>query len=674
MKSKKNDKTNILNRLKELASLIEKHNFYYHNQDKPLISDKEFDLLVKENQDLEKKHPKLKLINSPETKIGSKVQNKFKKIKHKSLMLSLANGFVENDIYEFEERIKKFLNYKSNNKLEYLCEPKIDGLSLNLTYLNGKLNSAATRGDGSVGEDVTNNILNIKNIPDKLPYDFPEIIEIRGEIYLTKSDFENLNNKLEQKNKFANPRNAAAGSLRQLDTSISKSRPLKFLAHGLGFSSVNYKTLNNFYDHLNKWKISPNILRKKVDSIDSIMKYYSEINDLRSDLDYDIDGLVIKLNNIQNQVRLGIVGKNPRWSIALKFSAEKARTIIKSIDFQVGRTGAITPVARLNKVNLGGVLISNATLHNFDEINKKDIGIGDLVEVQRAGDVIPQVNKVIKKNTTKKFKVLPPKICPVCKSKTFREKDEAIVRCINKYNCKAQKIGQIIHFISKKALNIDGFGEKQAKQLFDLNFIKNVSDIFKLKKYKDLIISLEGWGELSFNNLLDSINSSKEITMEKFIYSLGIRFIGEINSEIIANEYKTIDNFLISSKDNKSLYNVDGLGPKAISSITDFFSFKKNIELIEELKNFISIKKLNKNIQKNFFTNKNIVFSGTLNTLSRDEAKHISKTVGAKILSSVSKNTDYLIIGEKAGSKTEKAKKLNVKILTENDFIKKIKN
>ncbi len=674
MKSKKNDEEKIVNRLKKLASLIKKHNFHYHTKDKPLISDKEFDLLIRENQNIEKEYPNLVLKNSPNNKIGSKIQNKFKKIQHKSTMLSLANGFDKQDIYEFDERIKKFLNYKGNVELEYLCEPKIDGLSLNLTYLNGKLNSAATRGDGSIGEDVTNNILNIKNIPNELKGNFPNIIEIRGEVYLNKSDFENLNKNLEQKFKFANPRNAAAGSLRQLDNSISQSRPLNFLAHGLGFCSEKYKTLVNFYEDLNKWKILPNTLRKKVSSIDSIMKYYNEINNLRSNLDYDIDGLVIKLNSIDNQIRLGIVGKNPRWSIALKFSAETARTIINSIDFQVGRTGAITPVARLNKVNLGGVLISNATLHNFDEINKKDIGIGDLVEIQRAGDVIPQVNKVLKKNKSKKSKILPPQFCPVCQNKTFKEKNEAVIRCSNKYECKAQKIGQLTHFISKKALNIDGFGEKQAKQLFELNYINNPSDIFQLKQYRDLIISLEGWGELSFNNLLKSIDISKKITMEKFIYSLGIRFIGEINSEIIANEYKTIDDFLLSSKNNENLYNVDGLGPKAISSIKDFFSFKKNIELIENLKKHILIQESNKQTKNNFFTNKNIVFTGTLNTLSRDEAKHLSKSVGAKILSSVSKNTDYLIIGEKAGSKEEKAKKLKVKILTENEFVKKIKD
>ncbi len=674
MKSKDNDKKNVIKRLKQLASLIKKHNYYYHNKDKPIISDKEYDLLVKENQELEKNYPKLKLKNSPNNQIGSKILNKFKKITHKSSMLSLPNAFEEKDIYEFDERIKKFLNYKKDEKLEYLCEPKIDGLSLNLTYENGKLTSAATRGDGNIGEDVSKNILHIKNIPKQIKSDYPKIIEVRGEVYLTKKDFENLNNQLNDKDKFANPRNAAAGSLRQLDSRISQSRPLKFIAHGLGYCTEVFDTLVDFYENLKKWGIYPNILRKKFSSIDLIMHYYNEINDLRSTLEYDIDGLVIKLNNIENQIRLGVVGKNPRWSIALKFSAEKARTVINSIDFQVGRTGAITPVARLNKVNLGGVLIANATLHNFDEINKKNIGVGDLVEIQRAGDVIPQINKVIKKNKIKQAAILPPNKCPVCESKTLKEEGEAVLRCTNKYNCYAQQLGQIIHFISKKGLNIDGFGEKQAKQLFDLKIIKNISDIFKLNKYKKTIVSLDGWGDLSFNNLLKSIEKSKKITFDKFIYALGIRFIGEINSEIIANEYKSIDNFLKLTINNENLFNIDGLGPKAIASINEFFSYQKNVQLLEELKRFVEIKYAKNKLIKKFFTNKNLVFTGTLTTLSRDEAKHMSKSVGAKILSSVSKNTDYLIAGEKAGSKIDKAKKLKINILSEKDFISKIKN
>ena len=406
-------KKDILNRLNQLAVLIEKHNQHYHNEDKPLISDSEFDKLVKENNELEKKFPDLKLEISPNNNIGSKTQNKFKKSKHLSTMYSLANGFDKKDLIEFDERIKKFLKLKKDVSLDYICEPKIDGLSLNLTYLNGLLVSAATRGDGKIGEDVTKNISNIKNIPKNLKGDYPDLIEIRGEVFITKSDFEKINTNLDDKNKFSNPRNAAAGSLRQLDYNISRSRPLKFLAHGLGNSSKNFFEFKNFYNNLEKYGIKINPLNLKTANIKSIYNFYTKINNKRSSLDYDIDGLVVKLNNLDNQKRLGIVGKNPRWSIALKFSAEKAITTIKDINFQVGRTGSITPVARLESINLGGVIISNATLHNFDEIRKKNIQVGDVVEIQRAGDVIPQVLRVTKKNSAKNKTIIPPKKCPI---------------------------------------------------------------------------------------------------------------------------------------------------------------------------------------------------------------------------------------------------------------------
>ncbi len=391
-------------------------------------------------------------------------------------------------------------------------------------------------------------------------------------------------------------------------------------------------------------------------------------------MDYDIDGLVVKLNNLSDQKRLGIVGKNPRWSLALKFSAEKARTLIKDIDFQVGRTGSITPVARLESVNIGGVIISNATLHNFDEIRKKNIQIGDVVEIQRAGDVIPQVLRVIKKNTNKAKNIEPPKKCPVCKGVTYKEKNEAILRCTNTYGCYAQKISQIIHFISKKALNIDGFGEKQAKQFYDLKIISNIVDIFLLEKNKNIIENLEGWGSLSFANLISSIEKSKTINLDKFIYSLGIRFIGEINAEILAKEFKNIDNFISLSDNTAALANIDGLGPKAISSIIEYFSYSQNLSLIKKLSKILDIKNNIISNSKNFFNNKSIVFTGTLKSISRDEAKHMAKEVGAKILSSVTKNTDYVIVGDKAGSKEKKARELNLNILSENDFLKKIKS
>ena len=671
MQKKLRDKK-IISRLNELAALIKKHNYLYHTEDRPKISDKEYDKLVRENQELEKKYPQLKLNNSPSNEVGSKVKSKFEKSIHLSPMHSLANGFNESDLIEFDERVKKFLNLDMNELLEYICEPKIDGLSLNLTYKKGVLISAATRGDGTIGENVIKNISNIKNIPQNLKNEYPDLIEIRGEVFLNKDDFEKINSELDEKNKFANPRNAAAGSLRQLDHNISRSRPLKFLAHGIGECSKDFINFENFYKNIENYGITVNKLTNKFSNLKSIYQMYEDINDKRSSLEYDIDGLVIKLNSLSKQKRLGLVGKNPRWAIALKFSAEKAKTIIQEIDLQVGRTGSITPVARLKSINLGGVIISNATLHNFDEIKKKDIQIGDTVEIQRAGDVIPQVLKVVKKSNKKKNIITPPKYCPVCGSKTFKEKNEAVLRCQNIYGCYAQRVSQIIHFVSKKALDIDGFGEKQVKQLYDLKLIRDVSDIFNIQNHRLQIESLEGWGRLSFNNLINSIENSKTIDLDKFIYSLGIRFIGEVNSEILAKEFKNIKNFIFASKETDALSNIDGLGPKAVGAIKEFFSYKQNILVLEKLSNQLNINENKLSDMNNFFNHKKIVFTGSLNSISRDEAKYLAKKVGAKIQSAVSKSTDYVIIGNKAGSKEKKAKDLKIKILSEEEFIKKI--
>ena len=671
-KKNKLDESSITNRLRKLSELIKKYNVHYHQDDRPKITDAEYDSLVKENNDLEKLYPHLILKDSPNNQIGARALKKFVKITHRTPMLSLANAFNQKDIIDFNDRIKKFINLKKNIFLDFICEPKIDGLSLNLIYENGILLNAITRGDGKIGEDVTQNILHIENIPNNLSINYPKVIEIRGEVYLSKKDFKRLNEKLPENEKFANPRNAAAGSLRQLDSKISKSRPLKFIAHGLGYSTKKYLTIDEFYEDLINWKIFPNKLSKKLSEFGDMMKYYNEIENLRGTIEYDIDGLVFKLNDLSKQERLGIVGKNPRWAIALKFSAEKAKTVIKSIDFQVGRTGAITPVARLEEINLGGVLISNATLHNFDEIEKKNIGKGDLVEIQRAGDVIPQVIKLIIKSKKNPKKILPPKTCPICNSPTIKEKDEAVLRCLNNIDCYAQKLGQIIHFISKKNFNIDGFGEKQAKQFYDLKIITNVSDIFKLEKFKQKILLLEGWGEISFNNLIEAINKSKKISLDKFIYSLGIRYIGETNASILAYEFLSIRNLIKSIQNTDLISNVDGLGPKVVSSLQSFFSVNSNKKLIEELNTIVAIKGLEKRSRNSFFSNKSVVFTGTLAKLSRDEAKYRAKTKGAKILSNVSSNTDYVVVGEKSGSKAEKAKNLGIKILSEEDFLKNI--
>ena len=666
----KNEKQ-ALARLKIIAKLVKKHNILYHQNDKPEISDKEYDNLIRENDLLEKKFPKLILTNSPNKITGGVLGSKFKKISHKAKMLSLGNAFTKEDLEEFLVRLKKFLNFSHNEKIYFISEPKIDGLSLNILYENGRIKYACTRGDGSIGEDVTLNIANIIDIPKKLKGEnFPKNIEIRGEVFLEKNDFINLNSQLKEDQKFSNPRNAAAGSLRQLNPNIAKSRPLKFLAHGIGYSDKNYENIENFYLDLNLWGIPHSNFVSKIETIDSMYDYYKKIENQRRSIKYDIDGIVYKVNDYNLQKRLGYVGKNPRWAIALKFSAEKTSTKIIDIDFQIGRTGAITPVARLEPVNIGGVFISNATLHNFDEIKKKDIRVNDIVEIQRAGDVIPQVLKVIKRDQIKSKKIIAPKLCPSCKKPTFKEKNEAVLRCTHSYNCEDQIIGQLVHFVSKKSMNIDGFGEKQVLQLYKLKIITTFNDIFNLNKYKKDILSLEGWGELSFNNLINSINKSKKPELDKFIFALGIRYVGEINSKLLSKEFLNVNEFIENSTNKERLLLIDGLGPKAIDSIVNYFIDKKNHIIIKKLANLIKVKNFKQPITNNIFSNKNLVFTGSLNELSREEAKHLALQKGAKIASGISKNTDFLIVGNKPGSKEKKAKDLNITILTEKEWLK----
>ena len=671
-KYKKEEK--IKKRLEELSRIINKHNILYHQKDNPEISDKKYDDYIKENNELEKQYPHLILANSPNKFVGSPISNKFNKIEHKSAMLSLANAFNKNDLSDFIERIKKYLNLEQKTNISFIGEPKIDGLSLNLTYEKGKLKTASTRGDGKIGENVSSNIINVIGIPKQLSgRSHPKEIEIRGEVFLNKKDFIKLNSNLQGKNKFSNPRNAAAGSLRQLDPNITKTRPLRFIAHGLGYSEKKYMTVNEFYNNLKLWGIPNSNLVNTFNSIDSMMDYYYSIENIRSSLKYDIDGIVFKINNYDLHNRLGFVGKNPRWAIALKFSAEKTSTKIIDVDFQVGRTGAITPVARLEEVNIGGVLVSNATLHNFDEIKKKDIRVDDTVQIQRAGDVIPQVIKVIKKAKKRNVTVTPPKFCPICNGNVFKENDEAILRCNNRYNCDAQKKGQLVHFSSKQGINIDGFGVKQIKQFYDLNFINKIDDIFLINLHKKKILELDGWGDQSYKNLIKSINNSKKINLEKFIFALGIRYVGETVSTLLAKEFLNINNFIKNSKNYERLLNIDGLGPKAIDSIIDFFSNKLNQKTILNLIKLLEISNFKKPRSSSFFNNKSIVFTGSLLKLSRDEAKHLARQSGATITSTVSKRTDFVIVGDKPGSKAKKAMELKIPIMSETDWLNKIK-
>jgi len=664
-----NSEKQALTKLKNLSKKIIKNNELYHKYDKPEISDREFDKLIKENNLLEKKFPNLILKNSPNKLIGAPASNKFSKVKHKEPMLSLSNAFSDKDLEDFIKRVRKYLKDEQSN-LIFLCEPKIDGLSINLTYDKGKLIKASTRGNGFIGEDVTENIKTIKDIPVKLKgANYPKLIEIRGELFLEKNDFLNLNKSLDEKKKFSNPRNAAAGSIRQLDKSITKSRPLKFIAHGIGLNTKKYFNLNEIYNDMNLWGIKMNSNNEIKKNLKSLKDYYNKINKKRSELPYDIDGIVYKINNIELQKRLGYVGKNPRWAIAYKFKSEKVITKIKKIDIQIGRTGAITPVARLEPVNIGGVIVTNATLHNFDEISQKDIRENDIVEIKRAGDVIPQILKVINKEQKRRNSFLTPKKCPACNQNLIKDEDESILRCNNYYNCSAQLIERIIHFVSKEALNIDGFGDKQIKFFWNKGFLKKTSEIFTIYKYKKKIISLDGWGNKSYKNLIKNIDKSKKIELQKFIYSLGIRYIGEINSQTLASYFISINNFLKKAKNSDNLINIDGLGPKVIKSLTEFLNHSPNIEEIEKIISYcqiLSYKKVNSN---SIFNNKYIIFTGTLNLMSREEAKNKALLLGARISSSVNVKTDYIIYGEKPGSKLKKAKDLKISILTEKEWI-----
>ena len=654
---------------------IEYHNNLYYNLDAPKISDSEYDKLLTSLSNLIKDHPKtlkhIDLLN----KVGGDALAQFTKFTHPSRMLSLDNAMDLDDLINFEKKVKNFLGNK-NSDLEYSVEPKIDGLSLNLIYEKGILKEGVTRGNGEVGEVVTNNISTIIEIPKKLKtLNPPNIIEIRGEVFITRDDFVTLNKN--NNIKFANPRNAAAGSLRQLDKDITASRPLKFIAHGFGITEQNnHKTYYETMLEFKSWgiPISPNL--QVIGSIEELSIVHQDIFKNRNDIPYDIDGLVYKVNDLELQSRLSFVGKSPRWAIAHKFAAETAVTEIEKIDIQVGRTGALTPVARLKTINVGGVLVSNATLHNFDEIAKKDIREGDKVLIERAGDVIPYVIEVVVDKTKKrrsKFKV--PTFCPECNSTIIREKDEVVLRCSGDLNCKAQKAERFKHFVSRTALDIEGLGEKQIELFHQIKLIENFSDIINIKDKKNEIINLEGWGELSFNNVVKSIESKKTIFLSKLIYALGIRHIGEKNAKLIAGNFRTLDDFkdsinvLEKNLLKDKLNNLDGLGPKAVDSFTDYLSVKSNLNEILELLKVCNVSLEIIKVKKTKISSKSIIFTGSLQSMSRAEAKAIAERMGAKVVSSISKSTDMLIYGDKPGSKLNKANELGVRTFSENEWI-----
>ena len=671
------DRKKIISKHKDKINYIKKLNKNYFIDDSPLITDSAYDKLKSEIVELEKKFPYLKKLNSINNIVGAKLTNRFKKIKHLVPMLSLGNAFNEKDMKDFLKKINNFINSK-NEKIELFSEPKIDGISATLIYEKGILVKGLSRGDGVTGEDILQNLKTINEIPKKIESkEVLNLLEIRCEIYIGKKDFVNI------KEKFANPRNAAGGSLRQKDPNETSKIPLKYFAYGFGaVDPMIFKTQSDFLSKINQWGFKINPLSKKIIGIDQIEDQHSKIDQIRSSLDYDIDGLVFKVNDLKLQRRLGNTSNSPRWATAYKFSAEKAVTKIKDIIIQVGRTGAITPVAKVEPVTVGGVVVSNATLHNEDEIKRKDIRIGDTIKIQRAGDVIPQVVMV---DTTKRDKnskkFLFPKKC-LCGAETKKEyskstkKQDAVRRCFKGYDCKFTAKEKLKHLVSKEAFNIDGLGKKVIEQFWDLQLIKEPSDIFTLNY--DVIKKLEGWGELSINNLRQAILKAQTTKLDKFVFSIGIRHIGQENAKILAGFFESINNFTKLFKQEKrnqilkNLVDLDGIGETQINSINSFFSNQTNIRIIQNLINELKVTNyIIKNIDGKL-SNKKLMFTGGFQKMSRSEAKVIAENNGGKVLGTISKKLDFLVVGETKPTKKkiDQARELKIKIISEKEWNK----
>ena len=669
------NKDKIIKDYKTKIRELIKNNKYYYEDNKPRIDDQEYDKLKNKILLLEKEYPFLRDSNSPSLKVGHKPSKNFKKVTHKVPMLSLGNAFSENDLNNFEKKILNYINDFKFEDIEYSAEPKIDGISASLIYKDGIFIKGLSRGDGKEGEDITENLKTIRDIPQKISYkNFPSEIDIRGEVFIKNSDFVTLNDR------FANPRNAASGSLRQKDPKKTEKIPLKFIAYTYGFENgMNFKKQSEFLEHLSLWGFKTNPLNKVLKGIKNLMKNYTEIEKKRSEIDFDIDGIVYKVNDFKLQNRLGYVANAPRWAIAHKFSANKGVSKILDIDIQIGRTGALTPVAKIKPINIGGVLVSNASLHNEDEIDRKDIRINDYVVVERAGDVIPhivsvEINK--RSNDTKKF--LFPTLCPSCGSKTFKEynnitkKKDAVRRCSSEgFECEKVAIEKIKHFVSKEAFNIDGFGKKIVEKFWDLKLVRYPQDIFKLDYSK--IEKLDGWGDLSVNNLKYSIDQKKKISLDRFIYALGIRHIGIETAKLISRHVKTSKNFLNLQNDSTltEIENIDGIGETQIQSIKKFFSLKINRLILKELDQVLQIESLKKITNDGLLKGKTFMFTGKLLNISRSEAKNLIEKNSGSLVSNVSKRLDFLIIGEKPTKrKVESAKELKIKIITQSEWMK----
>ena len=669
-----------------LKEQIKKHNHEYYINDAPTISDAEYDQLFQTLLKLEELFPQFKSDDSPTSTIGSKILDKFSKHEHKLPMLSLGNSFSYEDVAEFIERIKRFLSISHFPSI--FCEPKIDGVSFSVTYEHGNLTIGSTRGDGYIGENITQNIKTIAHLPHYIK-NAPEFLEVRGEIYIEKQDFELLNSKqmIEGNNKFANPRNSAAGSLRQLDTKITASRPLKYFVYAIGYSTDQFAdNQEQLLAGLSQMGFQTNPLFSLSHSLEEILEFYNKLQLLRESLAYEIDGVVYKVNDFDFQKRLGFIARSPRFAIAHKFPAIIGQTKLKGITIQVGRTGTLTPVAELEPINIGGVSVSRATLHNFHEIERLDIRVGDTVLLHRAGDVIPKITGInLTKRSESLVNFIPPEKCPSCGSKLHIDPIEVILRCDNWRNCPKQLSESIKHFVSKNAIDIDGMGTRQVDFFLEKGLIKNPADIFRLRELNDSsftkLENMPGWGAKSTQNLFDNIEKSKQVTLTKFIYALGIRHIGESNAKILAKEFlsarRFFDSMLKLAQGDREIFdlldNLEGIGNKILIDITHFFECQQNVTTINKLLNILDITDFKESSHSTTLSGQIIVFTGSLTNISRSEIKAQAEKMGAKVSSSVSSSTNLVVAGDKSGSKLKRAIELGIKIISEDEWTKIVK-
>lgn len=671
--------------LARLAAEIARHDRAYHGDDAPLITDAAYDALRRRNDEIEALYPALVRDDSPAMKVGTEAISAFAKIIHATPMLSLGNAFSRNDVEEFLARIRRFLMLDDKVPMKVSAEPKIDGLSISLRYEGGRLVQAATRGDGTIGENVTHNIETLADdqIPKKLPYlSCPDTIEVRGEVFMTKADFAALNARQEASDHklFANPRNAAAGSLRQLDPAVTRSRPLAFFAYGWGEVSEQLaETHSGALARFAAWGFPTNPRTVLCTGTDEIMACYARLEADRARLAYDIDGVVYKVDRLDWQRRLGFVSRAPRWAIAHKFAAEKATTVVNNIIVQVGRTGALTPVAELEPVNVGGVMVSRATLHNGDEIERLGLGIGDTVRIQRAGDVIPQVIEVTGKPGDSVFRI--DSVCPVCGSGAVREEGEVVLRCTGGLVCAAQAVERLKHFVSQGGLDIEGFGARNVEQFYDLGWLRGPGDVFRLCARRDALASLDGWGELSAGNLLKAIEQRRTATLDRLICGLGIRHIGQTTARLLAHHYGSFAAWrqamthvgTIGSEERQDLVSLDSIGDAVANALCAFFAERHNRDVLADLATEMTVA----DVDMPFATGspvagKTVVFTGTLETMSRGEAKARAESIGARVSGSVSARTDLVVAGPGAGSKARKARDLGVETLDEQQWMELI--